>query len=95
MLWTELNLAFNRDRDDLQKIRRVTHPRRKLQYKTSDEKSRQIMEYSVPLHELALYFSAYEVIDGMIGVVEAMLVRSFANDLLNKRMERFNNRSRK
>lgn len=25
----------------------------------------------------------------MIGEVEAMLVRSFANDLLNQRMERF------
>jgi len=88
-LWKELNLAFNREREDLQKIRRVKHPSRKYQYKTSNEKSRQIVEVSVPLHELSSYFSAYEVADGMIGVVEAMLVRSFANNLLNKKMERF------
>jgi hypothetical protein len=88
-LWKELNLAFNRRRNDLQTIKRVKHPSTNSLYKTSDEKSRQIREISVPLHELAAYVSAYAVEDGMISVVEAMLVRSFANDLLNKRMERF------
>lgn len=88
-LWKEVNLAFNRSRGELQKIRRVKHPTRKQAYKTSDEKSRQITEQVVPLHELAAYVSAYQVVDGMIDEVEAMLVRSFANNLLNKRMERF------
>lgn len=88
-LWREMNLAFNRKRNDLQKIRRVKHPLRRIAYKTSEEKSRQIYERTIPLHELAYYFSAYEVDDGMVNVVESMLVRSFANDLLNKRMERF------
>jgi DNA-binding transcriptional regulator YiaG len=88
-LWKELNLAFNRDRDSLQNIRRVKHPSRKQKYRTTEEKSRQITEYSVPLHELAAYFSAYDVADGMVDVVESLLVRGFANDLLNKRMERF------
>jgi len=88
-LWKEVNLAFNRSRGELQKIRRVKHPTRKQPYKTSGEKSRQITEQVVPLHELASYVSAYEVVDGMINEVEAMLVRSFANGLLNKKMERF------
>lgn len=88
-LWTEINLAFNRARGDIQKIRRVKHPKLGFPYRTSKEKSRQIVEEAVPLHELAHYFSAYEVVDGMIGEVEALLVRSFANDLLNIRMERF------
>ncbi len=88
-LWKEINLVFNRDRSDLQTIRRVKHPSTKSAYKTSDEKSRQIVGVSVPLHELAAYVSAYAVEDGLIPVVEAMLVRSFANNLLNKRMERF------
>lgn len=92
-LWKELNLVFNRKREDLQKIRRVKHPSRKQIYKTTQEKSRQITEYSVPLHELARYFSAYYVADGMVNVVESLLVRSFANDLLNKRMETFGRRS--
>lgn len=88
-LWKEMNLAFNRKREDLQLIRRVRHPSRNVSYATSNERARQIVEVSVSLHELAGYFSAYEVADGMVSMVEAMLVRSFANDLLNKRMERF------
>ena len=88
-LWKEMNLAFNRKRDALQSIRRVRHPSRNVKYATSNERARQIVEVPVPLHELAEYFSAYDVSDGMIGEVEAMLVRSFANDLLNKRMEKF------
>jgi len=73
----------------VQKIKRVTHPQRNQEYRTGKEKARQIVDHVVPLHELAAYFSAHEVTDGMINEVEAMLVRSFANDLLNKRMERF------
>lgn len=88
-LWKEMTNAFNRKRGDVQKIKRVNHPTRKQPYRTSDEKVRQITDHVVPLHELASYFSAYQVADGMINEVEAMLVRSFANDLLNKRMEKF------
>lgn len=87
-LWKEMLSAFNRARE-VQKIRRVRHPSRKVAYKTSDEKSRQIRERSVPLHELAGYFSAYHVDLGLIDEIESMLVRSFANDVLNMRMERF------
>lgn len=87
-LWKEMLSAFNRARE-IQKIRRVRHPSRKVAYKTSDEKSRQIRERSVPLHELAAYFSAYHVDLGLIDEVESLLVRSFANDVLNVRMERF------
>lgn len=94
-LWQEMKLAFNRERGEVQKIKRVRHPTRKLTYRTSDEKARQIVDYEVPLHEMAIYFSAYQVADGMINEVEAMLVRSFANDLLNKRMERFGQQKRK
>lgn len=88
-LWNEMNAAFNRDRGSLQKIRRVAHPARNQAYKNSEEKARQIVERVVPLCDLASYFSAYEVADEMINDIETMLVRSFANDLLNKRMERF------
>lgn len=88
-LWKEMNLAFNRERGAVQSIKRVKHPSKKIPYKTSDEKARQILDREVPLSELAAYFSAYDVVDGMINDVEALLVRSFANNLLNKRMERF------
>jgi transcriptional regulator with XRE-family HTH domain len=91
-LWKEITLAFNRKRDSVQKIKRVRHPENRVTYRTSNEKSRQIVEYSVPLHEIASYFSAYEVDDAMINDLESLLVRSFANDLLNIRMERFTRR---
>lgn len=88
-LWQEINLAFNRERGEVQKIKRVKHPERRQDYKTSDEKARQIVDYAVPLYDIAHYFSAYEVTDELIEDVEALLVRSFANNLLNKRMEKF------
>lgn len=88
-LWNELNNAFNRARGALQKIKRVYHPFRDQDYRTSDEKSRQITDQVVPLYDLANYFSAYAVEDALIEDLESLLVRSFANDLLNKRMERF------
>lgn len=94
-LWREMKFAFNRERGDLQKIKRVKHPAGKNRYRTSDEKSRQIREFEIPLHDIAHYFSAYQVADGMINEVEAMLVRSFANNLLNKRMERFGQQKRR
>jgi len=94
-LWREMKNAFNRERGDLQKIKRVKHPAGNVRYLTSEEKTRQIREFEIPLHDIAAYFSAYQVSDGMINEVEAMLVRSFANDLLNKKMERFGQQKKK
>lgn len=88
-LWREMKDAFNRSRGDLQRIRRVKHPGRKQKYQNSNEKARQITDELVQLHDLAVYFSAYQVADTMIEDVEAILVRCAANDLLNKRMEQF------
>lgn len=87
-LWKEINSVFNRDRQ-LQTIRRVNHPERRQDFRTSDEIRRQIRTRNVRLHELATYVSAYAVPDGMIGDLESLLIRAFANDLLNKRMENF------
>lgn len=88
-LWKEMNRALNRPRGGVQKIKRVKHPKRKLEYRTTDQKNRQPIEQHVKLWEIAAYFSAYVVEDEMIDDVEALIVRSFANNLLNKRMERF------
>jgi hypothetical protein len=88
-LWKEINLAFNRYRGNVQNIRRVKHPTQRRAYQTAEEKRRQIVEFEVELHVLAAYFSAYHVADAMINDLESLLVRSFANDLLNVRMENF------
>lgn len=88
-LWTEINNAFNRDRGEVQKIKRVRHPERRQQYRTSDEKARQITHNLVPLHELAHISAHTQVADQMSDDLEALLARSFASDLLNIRMEQF------
>lgn len=87
-LWKEMNLAFNRARGAAQKIKRVKHPSRNQPYRTSEEVLRQIRPEEVPLYELAAYFSAYAVERELINAIEALLVRSFANNLLNVRMEK-------
>ena len=85
--------AFNRDRET-QKVYRVYHPM-KTEFVSAHEKNRQPRETQICLYELAAYFSAYHVLEGMIDELEALLVRGFANDLLNARMETFEHTKRK
>jgi len=92
-LWDEMKSTFNRVRKtNVQQVFRVKHPSRKQPYQSSDEKSRQITTQDVQLHELAHYFSAYEVHPDMIGTIEALLIRTSANDLLNVKMENVANK---
>jgi len=88
-LWKEMTNAFNRDRGGVQNIKLVNHPLRNQPYNNSEEIARQIVDRDVPLSWLASYFSAYEVQDWMVNDLEAILVRVFANDLLNKNMKKF------
>ena len=88
-LWKEIRNAYNRPRD-VQKISLVDHPlSRQYEYRSSNEKTRKIVKRSVPLYKLAYYLSVYEVSDSAIEDVEALLIRGFANDLMNVRMETF------
>lgn len=87
-LWTEMNNAYNRGRDEVQFIKKADHPVWKGAYRDASASGKQIVKRAVPLHEIAAYASVYEVADGMIGKVEALIVRAFANDLLNIRMEK-------
>lgn len=86
-LWQEMNAAYNRDRET-QKVFRVLHPKTG-EFKTSAEQKRQVQLTWRHLCHMAEYFSAYRVDDGLINELEALLVRSFANDVLNIKMERF------
>ena len=87
-IWKEMNLAFNRKRD-VQTIALVHHPERNQEFKPGYEKLRQPKDTQLELFDLACYFSAYDVDDGMIDDLEALMVRGFANNLLNVRMETF------
>jgi len=87
-LWKEMNLAFNRERE-LQKINLTDQPERNQQFRPGHEKLRQPRRKQLQLVDLAFYFSAYQIDYGMIDDLEALLVRGFANDLLNAKMETF------
>ena len=87
-LWKEMKSAFNRDRGR-QELFRVRYPRRNQAFVPASEKPRNISQASVVLADMAAYFSAYEVAPGMIDAIETLLIRAFANDLLNTRMETF------
>lgn len=87
-IWKEMNLAFNRKRD-VQNISLVHHPERNQEFKPGYEKLRQPKDTRLELFDLACYFSAYHVHHGMIDDLEALMVRGFANNLLNVRMETF------
>lgn len=68
---------------------RVQHPGSRRKYKGWEKIRRQIVKEPVALYHLANYMSAYQVSTGLINKIEALIVRSFANDLLNIRMEKF------
>jgi hypothetical protein len=87
-IWKEMNQAFNRDRSE-QVITLVKHPVKDVKFRPAHEKIRQPVDHQLKLHDLAAYFSAYEVISEMVDNLEALLVRAFPNDLLNFKMEKF------
>ena len=89
-LWNELKSVFNRKRKS-QEVYRVNHPERNQEFKPAHRKERQILKQQVLLGDIAAYVSVYEVDKIMINSLEALLVRGFANDLLNVRMEKFDN----
>ncbi|WP_415890790.1 hypothetical protein ACMXYV_05620 [Neptuniibacter sp. SY11_33] len=86
-LWKEMKNAFNRDRAS-QNVYLAEHPTRGIFYPAS-EKPVQIKKSNVYLHDLAFYFSAYEVDPSLIHNLEAFIVRTIPNDITNTRMEKF------
>ena len=86
-LWQEMNNAFNRERET-QKLLTVNHPSTGQSFSPAFEQPRQITNTYFYLFDLAHYFSAYEVNNDLIDNIEAMLVRAFANTVLNARMEK-------
>lgn len=91
-LWKRMNASYNTVKErNVQSIYRVPHPEKNVNIFPAFEKKgyRQIIKQNVPLYELAEYFSAYAVKESAIGLVEALLIRSFPNDLKNLKMENF------
>jgi hypothetical protein len=93
-IWKEMNLAFNRDRS-AQVMTLVRHPKNEVDFKPANLKVRQPTDCLLKLHDIAAFFSAYEIIPDMVDDLEALLVRAFPNDLLNIKMERFGKGTRR
>lgn len=88
-LWDEMKSAFNRDRKT-QKLKIVPHPTTGTGYRPAYESPRNIVNTHILLSDMVTYFSAYNVENDMINNIEALLVRVYANGLLNARIEKFN-----
>ena len=88
-LWRESCNALNRQRRT-QQVFLVSHPSgAKAPFVPTDERERPIRRMNTELSKLASYFSAYEVDRDHISDIEALLIRAFANDLLNSQMANF------
>ncbi len=87
-LWQEMTNVFNRNRET-QTIFRVKHPERRKKFVPAHDLLRRPVPTKLQLNRLAAYFSAYMIAPELIDDLEALIIRAFANDLLNTRMERF------
>jgi len=85
-LWGELKNAFNRKRE-AQIVWKVKHPLTGKSFNPAYKKKRRIKKRQVYLHEIASFLSVYEVGDRLISNLEALLLRTFPNELSNAKME--------
>ena len=83
-LWARMKGSFNADQQKSRQQYRVDHG------KNDKVNSRKLGPKGVQLHELARYFSAYRVFEPQFTHnIEALLIRAFADNLMNKKMENF------
>lgn len=84
-IWRRMHQSFKSK--EVNQLYRVNHPKINVEYKSSEEKQRKLKPHQVKVYEVARYFSAYDVHRNLVGTVEALLIRTAANDLQNTRME--------
>ena len=82
-LWVRMKGSFNHDQQKSRQQYRIDHS------KGDKVNARKLGPKPAQLHELAKYFSAYEIHPKLTHNIEALLIRAFADNLMNKRMENF------
>ncbi len=80
-LWDEIKSAYNRERDP-QKLYMTNTRLSDFSPFTS-----RIKKQNVYLHDISAYFSAYQVHDSLIDIIEALLIRITPNNNMNDRIE--------
>lgn len=84
-----MTASFNSKKDKA-RLFRVEHSERSSKFTPACDQSRRMRRVSdLTLADLAAFVTVYEVAEAMIDEVEALLIRTFANDLLNIKMENF------
>lgn len=86
-LYHEMRSAFNRPRNDTKDtmvIIRSQHTVNKMKNVSFDKDVKRIR---VNISDISAYFSAYNVDKDLINIVEAMMIRAFANNLTNSKIE--------
>jgi hypothetical protein len=83
-----MTLAFNGGRKG-QLLWRANHPEIGQDFEPAHQRQRPIRKCNVYLCDIAFYFSAYKVDASLINNVEALMIRAFANELTNVRIETF------
>ena len=82
-LWVRMKSSFNHDQQKSRQLYRIDHS------PNAKPHAQKLGPKPVQLHELAKYFSAYEVDPNITHNIEALLIRAFADNLMNKKMENF------
>ena len=83
-LWVRMKSSFNAAHFKSRQHYRIDHG------KADKVNTRKLGIKPVQLHELAKYFSAYKVVDPQFTHnIEALLIRAFTDNLMNKKMENF------
>ena len=85
-LWDEMKTTFNLAREP-QILWCVDPPSNNRDFLPVYEKRGKIKKRKVYLHKIAHYFSAYSIERDLIDNAEALLIRVFANDLTNEKIE--------
>ena len=86
-VWFEMKSAYNRTRDS-QKIYKVKYPKTGTRIEAAYHSERQIIKQPIQLHELASFFSVYEIESSLIDHLEAAIIRMIPNDCVNIKIEK-------
>ena len=87
-LWGESKTTFNRDLGE-SPARKLSRPHHPLGKEYSPVMERRISPIQFKIHDVARFYSAYEVDDEMISDMEAILVRVCTNSVVNLAHPRF------
>ena len=86
-LYSEMRSAFNRFRNEVKDtmvIIRSAHTKNKMK---KVKFNKPIKRHRVSISDVSAYFSAFRIDKNLISTIEAIMIRAFANNLTNSKIE--------